>query len=245
MMKFSSFQESRPKSENLQYENKNSLLCTQNSVRFCTNCGSKLELGDVFCDECGSKIEQDENLVILEEDNKIFEKNPIEISSDRMASIIQTNKMKQGEVDEDFIESTLSAISSVTETKEVKIQKELEEKAKLLGYYVFKDSFMTQYLIIENINGNNVKASVKTTFTNGGYSTEFYEGVLFGDELHLNIVDYDLHPPTAEMQFYFNTPKIVNYTIQLSEKFDGIINKNEITGSFSGHFSKSLVFKKC
>ena len=103
---------------------------------------------------------------------------------------------------------------------------------------------MVQYLIIESIHNTNVKASVKTSFANGGYSTEFYEGSLLGEELHLHIVDSELHPPPAEMIFSFDIPKIVNYTIQLSEKFDGIITENEISGSFSGHYCKSLVFKK-
>ena len=72
------------------------------------------------------KVDEPEDIDI--ENNEIKEEYPIEISSDRMASIIQTNKIKSGEIDEDFINSTLSAISSVTETKEVKVQKELEQQ---------------------------------------------------------------------------------------------------------------------
>ncbi len=238
MMKFSAY-------NNAEFLKSENSIQKQSSVRFCTNCGKPLEEGDVFCDECGNKIEQEENSIIIEEDSQIFEQKPIEISSDRMASIIQTNKIKSGETDVDFINSTLSTISAVTETKEIKVKKELEELAKLLGYYVYRDSYMTQYLIIEQIDGNNVKASVKTTFSNGGYSTEFYEGTLSGDKIYLTMYDADLHPPSAEIQFTFNIPKIINFKIETSEKFNGTINENQISGSFSGHFCKSLVFKKC
>ena len=212
-------------------------------AKFCTNCGHQLEADDLFCDECGTKIEYEEVRVKAEDDKQTEEKSVV-ISSDRMASIIQTNKIKTGESNEILSEHALSTLYSITETNEEKLNQQLKKKEKLLGYYVFKDSFMVQYLIIESIHNTNVKASVKTTFANGGYSTEFYEGSLLGEELHLHIVDSELHPPPAEMIFSFDIPKIVNYTIQLSEKFDGIITENEISGSFSGHYCKSLVFKK-
>ena len=214
-------------------------------IKYCTNCGHQLESDDIFCDECGSKIEQVESVIIAETEEKNIEEHPLSISSDRRTSILQTNKIKSGEIEEEQRKTAISAMSIVTETKDVKAKKELEEKAKLLGYYVYKDSYMTQYLVIEEIQENTAKAFVKTTFSIGGYSTEFYEGTIFDDEIHLHLVDSDLHPPTGGMQFFMNTPKVLNYTIQVSENFDGRIDDKEIAGLFTGHFTKSLIFKKC
>lgn len=214
--------------------------------RFCIDCGSPLELGDVFCSECGSKIEQIESVVEVEvNEENIVEKNPVHISSDRMASILQTNKIKSGDFSDEFTKPDLSLLINGIETEEQKAIKQLEEKAKILGYYIHRNSYMTQYLIIENIQNDNVKAAVKTTFSNGGYSTEFYEGTLSGNELHLHMVNSDLHPPATELDFSENSIKPVRYIIQVSENFDGIIYENTISGMFKGQFNNSVVFKKC
>ena len=214
--------------------------------RFCIDCGSPLELGDVFCSECGSKIEQIESVVEVEvNEENIVEKNPVNISSDRMASILETNKIKSGDFSDEFTKPDLSLLINGIETEEQKSIKQLEEKTKLLGYYIHTNSYMTQYLIIENIQNDNVKASVKTTFSNGGYSTEFYEGTLSGNELHLHMMDSDLHPPATELDFSGNSIKPVRYIIQVSENFDGIIYENTISGMFKGQFNNSVVFKKC
>lgn len=214
--------------------------------RFCIDCGSPLELGDVFCSECGSKIEQIESVVEVEvNEENIVEKNPVHISSDRMASILQTNKIKSGDFSDEFTKPDLSLLINGIETEEQKAIKQLEEKAKILGYYIHTNLYMTQYLIIENIQNDNVKASVKTTFSNGGYSTEFYEGTLSGNELRLHMVDSDLHPPPTELKFLDNGIIPVNYTICTSEQFDGVIDDEKISGAFKGHYSKTVVFKKC
>ncbi len=212
--------------------------------KYCIECGSPLELGDVFCSECGSKIQQEE-VVSIEKEENIIEEKTVSISSDRMASILQTNKLKAGELSEDFIKSNLLFLNNGIETEEQKAIKQLEEKTKLLGYYIHRNSYMTQYLIIENIQNDNVKASVKTTFSNGGYSTEFYEGILSGNELHLHMVDSDLHPPASELDFSGNSIKPIRYVIQVSENFDGIVSENTISGMFKGQFNNSVVFKKC
>lgn len=212
--------------------------------KYCIECGSPLELGDVFCSECGSKIQQEE-VVSIEKEESIIEEKTVSISSDRMASILQTKKLKAGELSEDFIKSNLLLLINGIETEEQKSIKQLEEKTKLLGYYIHRNSYMTQYLIIENIQNDNVKASVKTTFSNGGYSTEFYEGTLSGNELHLHMVDSDLHPPVSELDFSGNSIKPIRYVIQVSENFDGIVSENTISGMFKGQFNNSVVFKKC
>ena len=214
-------------------------------VKFCTNCGHQLEADDLFCDECGTKIEQVESVIIEETKEKNIEKNPVNISSDRMASILETNKIKSGDFSDEFTKPDLSLLINGIETEEQKSIKQLEEKTKLLGYYIHTNSYMTQYLIIENIQNDNVKASVKTTFSNGGYSTEFYEGILSGNELHLHMVDSDLHPPATELDFSDNSIKPIRYVIQVSENFDGIVNENTISGMFKGQFNNSVVFKKC
>lgn len=214
-------------------------------AKFCTNCGHQLEADDLFCDECGTKIEQVESVIIAETEEKNIEEHPLSISSDRMASILETNKIKSGEIEEEQRKTAISAISIVTETKDVKAKKELEEKAKLLGYYVHKNSYMTQYLIIENIEGKNVFATIRTTFEKGGYSTEFYQGLLNNNEIHLHLVDSDLHPPPTELKFLDNGIIPVNYTIYTSEQFDGVIDDEKISGAFKGHYSKTVVFKKC
>ena len=214
-------------------------------AKFCTNCGHQLEADDLFCDECGTKIEQVESVIIEETKEKNIEKNPVNISSDRMASILETNKLKSGEIEEEQRQSSISAISIITETNEEKAKKQLEETAKILGYYVHKNSYMTQYLIIENIEGKNVFATIRTTFENGGYSTEFYQGLLNNNEIHLSMVDSDLHPPPTELKFLDNGIIPVNYTIYTSEQFDGVIDDEKISGAFKGHYSKTVVFKKC
>lgn len=214
-------------------------------AKFCTNCGHQLEADDLFCDECGTKIEQVESVIIEETKEKNIEKNPVNISSDRMASILETNKIKSGDFSDEFTKPDLSLLINGIETEEQKTIKQLEEKNKLLGYYVHKNSYMTQYLIIENIEGKNVFATIRTTFENGGYSTEFYQGLLNNNEIHLSMVDSDLHPPPTELKFLDNGIIPVNYTIYTSEQFDGIIDDEKISGAFKGHYSKTVVFKKC
>lgn len=243
MMKFADSENKKVQlSESNTKENSSSKM--QVFQKYCIECGSPLELGDVFCSECGSKIQQEE-VVSIEKEESIIEEKTVSISSDRMASILQTKKLKAGELSEDFIKPNLSCLINGIETEEQKSIKQLEEKTKLLGYYIHRNSYMTQYLIIENIQNDNVKASVKTTFSNGGYSTEFYEGTLSGNELHLHMVDSDLHPPTSELDFSDNSIKPIRYVIQVSENFDGIVNENTISGMFKGQFNNSVVFKKC
>lgn len=243
MMKFA---DSENKKVQLSESNTKEITSSKMQVfpKYCIECGSPLELGDVFCSECGSKIQQEE-VVSIEKEESIIEEKTVSISSDRMASILQTNKLKAGELSEDFTKPDLSLLINGIETEEQKAIKQLEEKTKLLAYYIHRNSYMTQYLIIENIQNDNVKASVKTTFSNGGYSTEFYEGILSGNELHLHMVDSDLHPPATELDFSDNSIKPIRYVIQVSENFDGIVNENTISGMFKGQFNNSVVFKKC
>lgn len=61
----------------------------------------------------------------------------------------------------------------------------------------------------------------------------------------MGIVDSDLHPLPDVMQFSFGTISRVHHSIKLSEHFDGTVGGDAIFGSFSGQFSKSVVFRKC
>ena len=215
----------------------------QKVTRFCTNCGSPLEADDLFCSECGSKIEQEENAVTIEEDESPQEQAPAVISSDRMASILQTNRIKTGEMEDEFRKEhplTDTTENALHAKKSSQIGKTLQ-----LGHYVHKTSSMTQYLIIESVQGNSVKASVKTNFTRGDYSTESYEGTLSGNDLHLHLVGSDLHPLPDERHVSFGSSRTIHYSIKLSEQFDGIVSDDTISGSFVGQFSKFVVFRKC
>lgn len=191
--------------------------------RFCIHCGAPLEAGDVFCCECGTKIE-----------NKAVGEGCIEnyrITSDRMASIIETSSIKAGEMIEvprksEFIDGSLNtAINKHTLKNHL-------EKMLLPGYYVYKGRNMTQYLSIDDVQGNTVRATVKTNFSNLSYCTEFYEGTFSDGRLVLHITDSDLHP-------------ISGLSIMLSEVFTGDVVENSISGKFTGEFSNSVVFKKC
>lgn len=240
-MKFSG--EQSPRAENAALKNTDSYSNEQNSGLFCQNCGSPLENDDLFCSECGCKVEQEENAITIEEIEEPQEQKPAFITPDRMASILQTNRIKEGLADDNFLNahSFNDVIVNAIQAKDTKIEK----KSPLLGYYVYRDSHMTQYFIIESIQGNCVEAIVKTMFDNGGYSSEFYRGTLSDGNLHLQIVDSDLHPLPDELRFFFGSISTVHYSIKLSENFDGIIKENAIMGSFSGQFSKSVVFRKC
>lgn len=192
---------------------------------FCSNCGSPLESDDVFCSECGAPIDYEEK----EEANNNSE--AIEISSDRMASITETSKIKSGEISNNF--KNLRLFDKNRETAERAITlTETQNKTLKTGFYVYRGNNMTQYLSIDNIQGNFVKASVRTNFSNLSYSTEFYEGTIIEDKIRLHIVNSDLHPAAG-------------FSIRLSEHFDGTVKEKSISGNFTGEFSSSAIFIKC
>ena len=219
----------------------------QKVTRFCTNCGSPLEADDLFCSECGSKIEQEENAVTIEEGESVQEQAPAIISSDRMASILETNRIKAGERTGEMKKFVLPDISDKSESKNLAVRQSATQKQKssIVGHYVRMDAQMTQYLVIDAVQGTCVKASVKTIFSAGGFSTEFYEGTLTGDNLHLHMVDADMHPLPDEVHVLFGETRTVHHSIKRSEEFDGVFQNDTISGSFSGEFSTSASFRKC
>ena len=110
MMKFA---DSENKKVQLSESNTKEITSSKMQVfpKYCIECGSPLELGDVFCSECGSKIQQEE-VVSIEKEESIIEEKTVSISSDRMASILQTNKLKAGELSEDFTKPDLSIFTN-------------------------------------------------------------------------------------------------------------------------------------
>ncbi len=200
-------------------------------TRYCTNCGAPLEEGDLFCSECGNKIELEEDVVAIEE-------KPVNISKDRMSSILETQNLKKG-----IINNTAKK-KDVPELLKIKNLPQLKT-VNLSGNYVSYDTYMTQYLTIESIQENIVKASIKTIFDKGGYSTEFYQGTFVDNHLHLSMVDSDLHPLPDDFIPFLGENNTVHHTIKTSEVFDGIVNGDIITGSYAGQFSKNVTFKKC
>jgi len=209
-------------------------------ARFCTNCGTPLEKDDLFCSECGNKIELEENVVAIEENQSdiLQEEKPVNISKDRMSSILETQNLKKG------IKNNTAKKKDLPELLKIKTLPELKT-VNLNGNYVSYDSYMTQYLTIESIQESIVKASIKTIFDKGGYSTEFYQGTFVDNHLHLSMVDSDLHPLPDDFIPFLGENNTVHHTIKTSEVFDGIVNDDIITGSYAGQFSKTVTFKKC
>ena len=209
---------------------------TNDIPRFCIHCGSPLEVGDVFCCECGSKIENTATADDTKKTEKGIENSNIafitKVPSDRMASILETSKVKSGEISNDYHkpELALTRLFTKANTNKDVVKKTLDIK-QLHGYYIYKGLNMTQYLSIDDVQDNSIKATVKTNFTNLSFSTEFYEGSFSDGKIILHITHSDLHP-------------IPGGSIKLSETFTGEIGENEILGNFTGEFSNSVVFKK-
>ena len=222
--------------------------------KFCIHCGARIEDENDFCTECGAKIELE---VFESEENKENQseipeqKSPVPaISSDRMASIAETAARKFGPKADGLkkFHKTVwmeKGLASQSETASA--------KNKLINtMYVHKDSAITMYLKIQDINGNNIRASIKSIFANGSYATEIYTGTLNGEEISLNITDYDLHPLPDETQTSYSETRtqilvctnITTHEILTSSSFSGIVTDDTIAGTFSGEFSGFCVFNK-
>lgn len=225
--------------------------------KFCIHCGARLEDENDFCTECGAKIEAEvfeseenaENCENQSESTK--QKYPVPaISSDRMASIAETTARKFGAKADEF-----KKLQQTSQTeKGLTIQsKTASSKNKLINaMYVHKDSQKTMYLEIQNVNGKNVRASIKTLFSNGGYATEIYMGTIDGDEISLTISDYDLHPLPKETQTSYSETstkisvhtRTTTHNILVGTSFSGIVTEDTISGTFSGEFTGFCVFRR-
>ncbi|MBQ4378916.1 MAG: hypothetical protein II821_06940 [Treponema sp.] len=122
----------------------------------------------------------------------------------------------------------------------------------LMPFVINEDCKKTMYLEIQNISGSNVRASIKTLFSDGSYATENYMETLDGEEISLTISDYDLHPLPKETQTSYNETcsqisvctRTKTHRILVGTSFSGILNEDTISGTFSGEFSGFCVFKK-
>jgi hypothetical protein len=222
--------------------------------QFCIHCGARLEDENDFCTECGAKIELEvfESEESKENQSKVPEqKSPVPvISSDRMASIAETNARKVGQNAGNLKKFQQCAWTE----KGLAIQnKTTSAKNKLINkMYVHKDSAITMYLKILDINGDRIQASIKSIFENGSYATENYTGTLNGEEISLNIVDYDLHPLPDETQTSYSETStqilvcrsITSHEILVGDSFSGIVSEDTIAGTFSGEFSGFCVFNR-
>ncbi|MBR6914382.1 MAG: zinc ribbon domain-containing protein [Treponema sp.] len=212
--------------------------------KFCIHCGAPLEDEDEFCTECGEKIESE--LAVeetVEESAASKESSPApKISSDRLASIMQTTRVKSGGITDEYRKNKLEAEKA---NLQALAESTAHSKSTLkTGYYVHKDSEKTQYLIIESVGGNYVSASVKTTFLDGGYSTEHYTGTVSEDNIELSVSETDLHPLPNKRLETMTDITTVTHTIQVSNHFSGTFSDDRIIGNFSGGFSQFVVFTK-
>ena len=202
--------------------------------RVCARCGAELDDDNLFCIECGSKIEpliQETAQSRAQEITANSESPAEEISPDRMASILETTKIKAGEIPNELRILSPLVGAPLSDTRTISLSAP-QKKSLSPGTYVYNGQNMTQYLFINDISGNIVSASVKTNFDNLSYSTEFYEGYFSNGQLNLHIVSSDLHP-------------VPGLSIRLSENFTGTVRENSISGNFTGEFSNSVIFRKC
>lgn len=214
--------------------------------KFCINCGTVLNEGDIFCTECGKKIEEEINEPeeIFVPEQKFEEKR---ISSDRMNSILQTKMHTQGTFDENVKEIVSKNFDSFnTKLSEKRVDYISKNKKNYQGIYVYKDNEKTMYLQINEYFGNNITATIKSLFTDGGFSTECYDGTISNGNIVLSLSNYDLHPlpPRKETKFsrIFVNTRTITSTIFTSESFIGKITEDSITGIFNGDYKAQVVF---
>lgn len=217
----------------------NSKIVKTERQNFCIHCGSPLEEGNDFCTECGKRIE---NEFVYEEDTEkesVAESrslSPSKITSDRMASIKETEQVK-----------SIGGINLFNQAKEkTEVSKSTEQAKSPLktGWYIHKDKKRTKYLIIESVVGNSVTATVKTLFSDGSYKTEHYTGSLLGDSLSLRVSKTDLHPLPDERWETQSHITTVTHTILICNNFSGTVSEDKIAGNFSGEFSAFIVFTR-
>lgn len=225
--------------------------------KFCIHCGARLEEENDFCTECGAKIEAEvfeseenaENCENQSESTK--QKSPVPvISSDRMASIAETTARKFGAKADEF--KKLQQTSQTEKGLAIKSKTDSSKNKLYGGMYVHKDSKKMMYLEIQNISGSNVRASIKTLFSDGSYATENYMGTLDGEEISLTISDYDLHPLPNETQTSYSETstqisvrtRTTTHNILVGTSFSGIVTEDTISGTFSGEFSGFCVFRR-
>ena len=197
--------------------------------KFCVHCGAPLEDGDDFCTECGKKIE-DEFVVEEEDAAQTFapkESRPApKIASDRMASVKETERVKEDGAADLFKlakEKAESARKSETAKSEAKATSTLKT-----GWYMCESRDKRMYLIIESVSGGSVCATLKTTFYDGGYATTCWTGTLAGDSLSLTVQKKDLHPLPEQRWETFTDVTTITHSILVCDYFSGTVFQDKI-----------------
>ena len=197
--------------------------------KFCVHCGAPLEDGDDFCTECGKKIE-DEFVVEEEDAAQTFapkESRPApKIASDRMASVKETERVKEDGAADLFKlakEKAESARKSETAKSEAKTTSTLKT-----GWYILKANDKKSYLIIESVCGSSVSATMKTSFYDGSYATSYWTGTLLGDSLSLSVCKKDLHPCPEQRWEDFTGVTTIKTNIQVCNHFSGTAFQDKI-----------------
>ena len=196
----------------------------KSNVRFCTNCGARLEEGDLFCTECGQKIE-------LEFEQAEETKKARPISSDRMNSILNARKNMSQTFSDDlknFLGEKQNFSAEITVSK--KQQEKTSKKDDRLGWYVSKDSGKTEYFVIESIEGNSVSGKISDILKNGGYGNECFSGTINGSSIEINGIQR----------------KNTNINFRWDLYFSGTINGNTISGKWDRieNGSEDIVYVK-
>lgn len=218
---------------------------------FCTNCGAKLPEGSFFCDECGTKVESEEetsaNTEKVNEPAENLTSKKIEISKDRMNAIKYGRDNFKPTFSRDF-----KLFNRENEKKELALTKEKteSEKRKILGYYTRTDKELTEYIVIENVNGTSISGYVNLQFYDSSYGKHFFEGEISGDNLSIKIINSDLHPLPDQREVSkdgdFFTTTITKTTIKQRYNFSGTIDEGTIAGTWTGdRLEKFTVYKKC
>ena len=198
---------------------------TTERPKFCVHCGAPLEDDDDFCTECGQKIESE---IVAEEKSAARKEKRAEskISSDRMASIKETERVKEAGAVNLFKENKEKA-QDASKTKIAKSEAKAAATLKT-GWYICDCSDHRSYLIIESAAGGSVRATLKATFYEGDYATSYWTGTLVGDSLSLSVQEKDLHPLPEQRWETFTSVTTITNSILVCNHFSGTVFPDKI-----------------
>lgn len=212
--------------------------------KFCIYCGAPLEDDDEFCTECGAKIESE--LAVEEESAISKESSPApKISSDRLASIMETARLKSGGLSDEFSKNKIDA-----EKADQRAIAKSSSKAKSIlktGYYIHKSSEATRYLLIESVTGSSVQLTVRSMFSDGGFKNEKAVGRFAGNEFSFVVRNSDVHPLPEEFRDTPTSTTRITHIIHETKSFYGIFDEDTISGTitFITGQTQFIVFTKC
>lgn len=210
-----------------QFKTQNINITEHKKIRFCQNCGSKLDDRDLFCTECGEKVEIVQN---IEQEPKTEEQPKVQISKDRMNAILNAREDLKSTFSDDVKRLTKDNKSSIKELSISQNQK-ISQNDNRTGFYIHKDSIKTEYLIIESIEGNSVTGKIRDSFhETNGYGNEFFSGTIIDNSIEINRIQRQ------------NTNCIFIWDLH----FSGAISDNTISGTWTriGGIREFMVYTK-